>query len=260
MLRTGVAMCFVGHGAFGIITKPEWLPYFAVAGIGNEGAMTLMPVVGTVDILMGVSALVSPRPLALLYMAAWGLWTALLRPLAGEPVWETIERAGNYGVPLAFLLVAGPFGSVREWCARATWRDWLRPIEIRAPRPAAALRLERLLVWTTGLLLIGHGALGALEARPLLVQLWSAVGAGSRTAGFAGWMEMALGVAVLVRPSVRLAATIAAWKVGTELLFPIAGFPVWELIERGGSYAAPLALALVLAHIDRDILRKRGAA
>jgi hypothetical protein len=23
-------MCFIGHGAFGIITKAGWLPYFAV--------------------------------------------------------------------------------------------------------------------------------------------------------------------------------------------------------------------------------------
>jgi hypothetical protein len=37
------------------------------------------------------------------------------------------------------------------------------------------------------------------------------------------------------------------WKVGTEWLRPMAGEPLWEFIERGGSYAAPLAL-LVLHH------------
>ncbi|MGQ0642327.1 MAG: hypothetical protein ACT4P6_16390 [Gemmatimonadaceae bacterium] len=40
-------------------------------------------------------------------MAVWGLWTALLRPLSGEPFFDTIERAGNYGVPLALLLLSG---------------------------------------------------------------------------------------------------------------------------------------------------------
>ena len=29
ILRVGAAGCFVGHGAFGIITKSDWLRYFA---------------------------------------------------------------------------------------------------------------------------------------------------------------------------------------------------------------------------------------
>ena len=44
-----------------------------------------------------------------MYMAVWGLWTALLRPLSGEPWWETIERAPNYLVPLALLFVLSCF-------------------------------------------------------------------------------------------------------------------------------------------------------
>jgi hypothetical protein len=32
------------------------------------------------------------------------------------------------------------------------------------------------------------------------------------------------------------------WKIGIEWLRPMAGEPFWEFIERGGSYAAPLAL------------------
>ena len=36
VLRIAAAMCFIGHGAFGIITKEGWLPYFAVVGIGGS--------------------------------------------------------------------------------------------------------------------------------------------------------------------------------------------------------------------------------
>jgi hypothetical protein len=35
------------------------------------------------------------------------------------------------------------------------------------------------------------------------------------------------------------------WKVGTELLRLAVGEPFWEFVERGGSYAAPLALLYV---------------
>src|SRR5262245_50008804 len=71
ILRLGAAACFIGHGAFGIITKAAWVPYFGVVGIGSDTTYALMPVVGTVDILMGVAVLFSPRPFILMYMAVW---------------------------------------------------------------------------------------------------------------------------------------------------------------------------------------------
>jgi hypothetical protein len=61
-----------------------------------------------------------------------------------------------------------------------------------------------------------------------------------------GWFEIALGVVAAVRPLPALLVFIALWKLATESLFISAGAPVWELVERGGSYAAPLALAAVI--------------
>src|SRR3954469_10602764 len=86
ILRLGAAACFIGHGAFGIMTKEAWVPYFAVVGIDRDTAFQMMPIVGMVDILAGLTVLLSPRPIVLLYMTVWGLWTALLRPLSGESV------------------------------------------------------------------------------------------------------------------------------------------------------------------------------
>src|SRR5215475_5974241 len=80
-LRIAAAMCFIGHGAFGIITKPIWCNYFAVAGIGHDTAYTLMPVVGTADILMGLSLLFYPIRGAAAWLVVWGIITASLRPL-----------------------------------------------------------------------------------------------------------------------------------------------------------------------------------
>jgi hypothetical protein len=31
LLRVAAGLCFIGHGAFGIIGKQAWLPYFAIA-------------------------------------------------------------------------------------------------------------------------------------------------------------------------------------------------------------------------------------
>src|SRR5439155_2000582 len=106
-LRIAVAACFIGHGAFGIITKADWLPYFAVVGIPEWLAWRLEPLIGTMDITMGVLTLVSHRRGVLAWAVFWGFWTALLRPLAGQGIWELLERAGNYGVPLAMLYMSG---------------------------------------------------------------------------------------------------------------------------------------------------------
>lgn len=116
LLRVACAAEFVGHGAFGIITKAAWVPYFGVVGIPPEVAWKLMPLVGTVDITIGVLVgIVGPVRVVLLYMAVWGLLTATIRPLAGEPIWEFIERIPNWAIPLAFLWVRGPGRSRREW-------------------------------------------------------------------------------------------------------------------------------------------------
>ena len=117
LLRLACVCEFVGHGAFGIITKAAWVPYFGVVGIPERWAYRLMPVVGSIDIFLGLLVLWKPIRGVLLYMAVWGLWTALLRPLAGEPVWETIERAPNYLVPLSLLYLRG---------LPRTWRDLLQ--------------------------------------------------------------------------------------------------------------------------------------
>jgi len=120
LLRMACVFEIVGHGAFGIITKQAWVAYYGVVGVPPEWAYRLIPRTGGVDILLGHLVLLKPVRAALLYLAPWGLWTALLRPLSGEPVWETIERAPNSLVPAAFLAGRG---------LPAAWRDrrgWLR--------------------------------------------------------------------------------------------------------------------------------------
>jgi uncharacterized membrane protein YphA (DoxX/SURF4 family) len=67
-LRIGAALCFIGHGAFGILTKEAWIPFFGLVGIGREAAFTLMPFIGFVDVIVGLTVLITPRPAALLYM------------------------------------------------------------------------------------------------------------------------------------------------------------------------------------------------
>ena len=245
LLRVAAALCFIGHGAFGLVTKAAWVPYFGVVGIPESWAWRLMPVVGAVDVLAAVAVLVAPRTLPLLYMVAWATWTALLRPLAGEPVWEALERAGNYGVPLALVVLTGLPRGWRGW--RDPWRELWRARPADAIAPEAIPLAATVLRWSTGLLLLGHGALGAISRTALLTTHYAAVGLPAATTPVVGWLEVALALAILARPAPPLLYAAAAWKLATESLWIASGAPAWEFVERAGSYAAPLALAALLA-------------
>ena len=74
-------MCYIGHGAFGLLTKKEWVPFFGVAGIPRDAALALMPLIGAVDVALGIAVLWRPTRVLFVYMAVWALWTAALRPL-----------------------------------------------------------------------------------------------------------------------------------------------------------------------------------
>ena len=56
---------------------------------------------------MGIIILFYPLRAIIMWLVIWGAITALLRPLSGEPFAEFIERAGNFGAPLALIILSG---------------------------------------------------------------------------------------------------------------------------------------------------------
>lgn len=237
-LRIAAAMCFIGHGAFGIITKQIWCNYFAVFGIGHDLAYTLMPVVGSIDILFGLSLLIYPTRAVLMWLVIWGSVTALLRPMSGEPFTETIERAGNFGAPLALLIL---------YCLNGKnikgWFNLIGPgTEVNTETRAKVINCLRIIVF---LLLIGHGWLNLIEKKSLIAQ-YSALGfpKPSLVAEIVGIFEIIAAFNVLIRPVRSLLMIFLVWKMGTELFYP--HWELFEFIERGGSYGSILALCLML--------------
>lgn len=158
-----LALCaeFVGHGAFGVLTKQAWVPYFTLFGFPEAWAWSLMPAVGSVDITLGVLALVAPTRAALLYMGCWAFLTALLRPLAGEGGWEFLERSYNFGVPFLMLWVHGVGTTARSW------------VTVLTEVPRLAVTRAQTAQW--GLrgvmagMLIGHGAFGLVMGKANLL-------------------------------------------------------------------------------------------
>ncbi len=241
-LRFAAAMCFIGHGAFGIITKQIWCNYFAVFGIGHDMAYRLMPWLGSVDILMGISLLVYPTRAVLFWLVIWGCITAFFRPLSGEPFAEFIERAGNFGAPLALLILCGN----NETSAKG----WFSLVSVDSPVDAETrARVINCLRVVVFLLLIGHGWLNLIEKKGIMGQ-YASLGLSNpaQVAQIVGLFEIVAAFMVLIRPLRPLIFAFFIWKMGTELFYP--HWELFEWIERGGSYGVLLALWLALPQVS----------
>jgi len=98
-----LAGALVGHGAYGaILAKASWFGYFAVLGLSESTVASsgVLSIVGGAEIALGLIVLVFPVPALLVLTAAWKIFTELLRPAAGEPFLEFVERASNMIAPL----------------------------------------------------------------------------------------------------------------------------------------------------------------
>ncbi len=246
-LRIASAMCFIGHGAFGVITKPIWANYFGVFGIGHDLSFRLMPLVGIIDILLGLAILFYPIRAVFVWLVIWGSITALLRPLSGEPFAEFIERAGNFGAPLALLLFAGRTANPAKKLF-APINSYIQPDVKSLENTLTCLRIVIFLLFA------GHGWLNIIEKKSLVDQ-YGLLGFGNpgNIAQAIGTLEIIAALAVLIRPFRPVVLILFFWKIVSELFYPHYGFFEW--VERGGSYGAILALWFALGMIP-DVKRK----
>lgn len=247
ILRFASAMCFIGHGAFGIITKQIWCNYFALFGISSAQAYHLMPVIGTIDILLGLSLLFYPTRAVLTWLVLWGGFTAILRPLSGEYFAEMLERAGNYGVPLALLILSGHSIKNRK--------EYFTAID-----PNKFIDEEILTLVNTCLrvvvffLLTGHGWLNLVEKNGLLNQ-YRSIGLSHpvSAAHIIGIFEIIGALSILIHPFRTVLLILITWKISSELFY--SNHEMLEWIERGGSYGAILALLFLYPISRPDTLK-----
>ncbi len=238
-LRLACALCFIGHGVWGVIAKLAWLQCYETLGIPEWMAWPLMPIVGTADITLGIAVLFHPCRALLLWMATWSVFTTSLSALAGFGVWEFLGYAGNFGPALAFLLLSTP--------QQVGWFDKIEP---HAASTVVLQRVRWVLQISIALLLVGHGALAAFDRPQVLIEHWTALGftATATVARWFGGAEILLGLTAFFVTARPFVVGVLYWRLATELLHPIAGSLVdtWGVIERGGDYAAPFALLCVL--------------
>jgi hypothetical protein len=105
ILRFGIACTFLGHGMNAIAIKQNWIPLLTVYGFSVEQSRMIMPLIGILDVIVALLVLIYPVRIVIRWAIFWTFSTALTRFIAGEGVWEFIERAANWTAPLALLLL-----------------------------------------------------------------------------------------------------------------------------------------------------------
>ncbi|MBI2574698.1 hypothetical protein HYV82_02320 [Candidatus Woesearchaeota archaeon] len=107
ILRIGIFGTFLGHGVFALQGKESWIKYITAVGFPESTAASLLPIIGSLDIIVAFLALLWPIRIVLIWAVLWGFSTALIRPIAGEPIWDFVERTANWAAPLALLVIEG---------------------------------------------------------------------------------------------------------------------------------------------------------
>jgi hypothetical protein len=118
-LRLGVFGTFLGHGIFALSIKQSWFGYFTGIGIPQSSIPTLLILIGIMDVVVALFALLKPLRVVLAWATFWSFVTALIRPITGDffglDFMDFVERAANFMAPLALLAFYGFPKSLREW-------------------------------------------------------------------------------------------------------------------------------------------------
>lgn len=252
VLRISIALCFIGHGFWGVASKPEWVGLITPMGFSKETAINLLPWIGCGDILLGFLMIMRPRAVIVWKAFLWALFTPFLRPLAGMSWFEVPERAGNYGIPFAYLVMVGSMGLMTT-----LWKGFEVTNEPESKLSDAAIRkVKCILQISLGLLLIGHGGLVAFVQDQMYIDHIALFGIGATPSMLTaiGWFEIIVGLVVALRPVAPLVWFVLAWKLFTESLFPFGGraVDVFETVERWGDYGGCIALLLILYYLGRQ--------
>jgi hypothetical protein len=135
VLRLALFATFIGHGILAIMMKAKFVSMFTgmakLVGwaVAEPTAQQWIFWVGIIDVLVAFAILYKPIRGLLLWAFIWAFLTAIARPLAahgwagllsfGDPnvdnMYDFIERAANYGIPLALLYLRGLPKTAKEW-------------------------------------------------------------------------------------------------------------------------------------------------
>jgi hypothetical protein len=103
--RFGIFATFLGHGIFAFNINTKWIPLITCFGFSKKFAVEVMPFIGILDIIVAFIVLLYPLRIIVFWAFFWAFITALSRPISGDSIFEFVERASNWGLPLILFFI-----------------------------------------------------------------------------------------------------------------------------------------------------------
>lgn len=107
ILRIGIFGSFLAHGIFALGVEQSWIPFLTTVGFSEDTAITLLPIIGSLDIIVAFLSLLWPVRIVLIWAALWAFAAALIIPISGDSIWEFLEHWAYWASPLALLVLQG---------------------------------------------------------------------------------------------------------------------------------------------------------
>jgi len=96
---------------------------------------------------------------------------------------------------------------------------------------------------------VGHGIF-AINGKPNWIPYLEVIGIQFEIAQklivYIGYLDLIVASFILFKPYRPVIIWAVIWTFSTALIRPISGEPVWDFVERGANWAAPLALFILL--------------
>jgi hypothetical protein len=105
ILRIGLAGTFLGHGLTAYTLPEAWLGYLQCVGLKGQNGITILKVIGTMDVIVAVWLLIKPNKPLVIWIFIWLVAVSLVRPICGESWLEFIKRGGYMASAAALLLI-----------------------------------------------------------------------------------------------------------------------------------------------------------
>ncbi len=103
---------------------------------------------------------------------------------------------------------------------------------------------------------IGHGMF-AISGKPNWLPYLEVVGfplyLAERIIVYIGYLDLLVALFILYKPYRGVVIWAFIWTLSTALIRPISGEPIWDFVERGANWAAPLALLFILKHTNQKV-------
>lgn len=111
------------------------------------------------------------------------------------------------------------------------------------------MRIEWLLRFGVFLTFLGHGFF-AFMGKAQWIKYLTVLGFSDTVAlklmTYIGVIDILIAIIVLLKPHKYIVFYAFVWAFATALIRPISGEPIWDFVERGSNWVAPLCLYILL--------------